>query len=148
MQNNLLCQPLDNITYNSIFIMIFEKRFKEECMKKEFLEEMKTELYTKKREVVEILASEYNSFQATNNIKGKDLVDLASNDLDKQILDFSSAMEVKTLNKINSAITRMKNECYGVCSSCGHLIGEARLKAMPYAVLCVGCKTKRERAKR
>lgn len=117
-------------------------------MKKEFLEEMKSELINKKREVVEILASEYNSFQATNNIKGRDLVDLASNDLDKQILDVSSALEVNTLNKINSAITRMENGCYGICSACGKSIGENRLKAMPYAVLCVECKSKKEKGRR
>lgn len=114
-------------------------------MKKEFIDEMRSELIIKKKEVVDILASEYNSFQATNNIKGRDLVDLASNDLEKQILDVSSALEVNTLNKINSAITRMENGCYGICASCGCSIGESRLKAMPYAVLCVDCKSKKEK---
>jgi DnaK suppressor protein len=116
-------------------------------MKKEFLDEMKSVLQAKKKEVVEILESEYNSFKAANNSSGKDLVDLASNDFEKQILDVSSAMEVNTLNKINSAITRMENGVYGVCAQCGHLIGEERLKAMPYAVMCVTCKTKKERHK-
>lgn len=110
-----------------------------------FLEEMKIMLDSKKKDVVELLASEFASFQATNSNNGKDLVDLASNDYDKQILDVSSAIEVQTLNKINAAITRMKNGHYGICAQCGHSIGEERLKAMPYAVLCVKCKTKRER---
>lgn len=114
-------------------------------MTESFLKEMREKLDDKKRDVVELLASEYTSFQATNNNKGKDLVDLASNDFDKQILDVSSALEVKTLNKINAAITRMQNGHYGMCAQCGHSIGEERLKAMPYAVLCVDCKTKRER---
>ena len=114
-------------------------------MTEKFLKEMKSRLDNKKRDVAELLASEYNAFQATNNIKGKDLVDLASNDFDKQILDVSSAIEVKTLNKVNAAITRMKNGCYGICASCGHSIDEERLRAMPYAVLCVKCKAKRER---
>ena len=57
----------------------------------------------------------------------------------------SSALEVKTLNKINSAITRMKNGHYGICAQCSQSIGEERLKAMPYAVVCVKCKTKNER---
>lgn len=114
-------------------------------MTESFLEEMKIKLYNKKKDVVDLLASEYTAFQATNNNNGRDLVDLASNDFDKQILDVSSALEVKTLNKINSAITRMKNGCYGICAQCGHTIGEERLKAMPYAVMCVECKTKKER---
>ena len=114
-------------------------------MTDKFLKEMRGELNRKKKDVVELLASEYSAFQATNNIKGKDLVDLASNDFDKQILDVSSAIEVKTLNKINAAITRMKNGRYGMCASCGHTIDENRLVAMPYAVLCVSCKAKRER---
>lgn len=114
-------------------------------MTESFLAEMRAQLDTKKKDVVDLLASEFNSYQATNNIKGKDLVDLASNDFDKQILDVSSALEVKTLNKINSAVTRMKNGNYGICAQCGQTINEARLKAMPYAVLCLTCKTKRER---
>lgn len=114
-------------------------------MTESFLEEMRETLYLKKKDVVELLASEYNAFQSTNNSKGRDLVDLASNDFDKQILDVSSALEVKTLNKINAAITRMKNGHYGVCAQCANTISEDRLKAMPYAVLCVDCKTKRER---
>ena len=114
-------------------------------MTESFLEEMRVTLDSRKKDVVELLASEYTAFQATNSNKGKDLVDLASNDFDKQILDVSSALEVKTLNKINAAITRMKNGHYGQCAQCGENIGEDRLKAMPYAVLCVKCKTKRER---
>lgn len=116
-------------------------------MTESFLEEMKAILHSKKKDVVELLESEYTAFQATNTNgnKGRDLVDLASNDFDKQILDVSSALEVKTLNKINAAITRMQNGHYGYCAQCGHSIGEERLKAMPYAVLCVTCKTKNER---
>ena len=116
-------------------------------MTESFLAEMRAELDTKKRDVVELLASELNSFKATNSNKGKDLVDLASNDFDKQILDVSSALEVQTLNKINSAITRMNNGHYGICAQCGQSIGENRLKAMPYAVLCLDCKAKKERFK-
>ncbi len=140
------CQPLDFSADNSIFNMIFiKKAYRGIKMTESFLEKMRIKLDTKKRAVVELLASEYDSFQATNSNKGKDLVDLASNDFDKQILDVSSALEVKTLNKINAAITRMKNGHYGVCAQCSLLISEDRLKAMPYAVLCVNCKTKRER---
>lgn len=114
-------------------------------MTEKFLKEMRAKLDSKKRDVAALLASEYNSFQATYSAKGKDLVDLASNDFDKQILDASSALEVKTLNKINGAITRMNNGQYGMCAQCGQSIGQERLEAMPYAVLCVDCKTKRER---
>ncbi|WP_187759667.1 TraR/DksA family transcriptional regulator [Thiospirochaeta perfilievii] len=114
-------------------------------MTESFLEEMRVQLDSRKKDVVELLASEFNAFQATNSNKGRDLVDLASNDFDKQILDVSSALEVKTLNKINAAITRMKNGHYGICAQCGHTIAQDRLKAMPYAVLCVKCKTQRER---
>lgn len=128
-----------------VYLTVIYKKYEGRTMTESFLEEMRVRLDSKKKDVVELLASEYTAFQATNNIKGKDLVDLASNDFDKQILDVSSALEVKTLNKINAAITRMKNGHYGVCAQCAHTIGEERLKAMPYAVLCVKCKTKRER---
>ncbi len=43
------------------------------------------------------------------------------------------------------AIERMDAGTYGVCDSCGHAIGKARLQAYPRALLCVVCKQREER---
>jgi len=43
------------------------------------------------------------------------------------------------------AIGRIDQGTYGVCESCGHAIGKARLQAFPRATLCVTCKQREER---
>ena len=41
------------------------------------------------------------------------------------------------LGKIEKALSRMDEGTYGVCERCGKPIEKARLKALPYANLCI-----------
>jgi DnaK suppressor protein len=41
------------------------------------------------------------------------------------------------LQKIEKALTRMDEGTYGTCERCGKPIEKARLKALPYANLCI-----------
>jgi DnaK suppressor protein len=41
------------------------------------------------------------------------------------------------LSKIDRALTRMDEGVYGICARCGKPIEKARLKALPYADLCI-----------
>jgi DnaK suppressor protein len=41
------------------------------------------------------------------------------------------------LGKIDRALNRMDEGTYGTCSRCGRPIEKARLKALPYADLCI-----------
>jgi RNA polymerase-binding protein DksA len=41
------------------------------------------------------------------------------------------------LGKIDRALTRLGEGTFGVCSRCGKRIEKARLKALPYADLCI-----------
>ncbi len=43
------------------------------------------------------------------------------------------------LGEVNKALARLDAGQYGTCSSCGKPIGETRLKAVPYASLCMNC---------
>jgi DnaK suppressor protein len=52
--------------------------------------------------------------------------------------DLSIENNVRDLmGKINRALGRMDNGTYGICSRCGKPIEKARLKALPYADLCI-----------
>jgi DnaK suppressor protein len=44
-----------------------------------------------------------------------------------------------TLQQINQALARMKAGTYGLCQRCHQEIDFARLKAIPYATLCMSC---------
>ena len=49
--------------------------------------------------------------------------------------------ERKLIKKINQTLTRIEEEDYGYCDSCGIEIGIRRLEARPTATLCIDCKT-------
>jgi DnaK suppressor protein len=53
-------------------------------------------------------------------------------------LDLSIDNNVRDLmGKIDRALARMGGSTYGICSRCGKPIEKARLKALPYADLCI-----------
>ncbi|MFK0569508.1 RNA polymerase-binding protein DksA [Endozoicomonas sp.] len=49
--------------------------------------------------------------------------------------------ERKLIRKIDSTLTRIEEDDYGFCDSCGVEIGIRRLEARPTATLCIDCKT-------
>ncbi|NCF65631.1 MAG: TraR/DksA family transcriptional regulator [Anaerolineaceae bacterium] len=55
------------------------------------------------------------------------------------------AMEREQLEQVESALQRLDNGTYGLCSECSELIPTERLEILPYATLCVRCQTQHER---
>jgi len=52
------------------------------------------------------------------------------------------------IGKIRQSLRDIDEGDYGVCQSCGELIGIARLKARPVARHCIDCKTAMEKRER
>lgn len=48
------------------------------------------------------------------------------------------------LRWVDRALTKMDLGTYGVCERCGNPIAIERLEALPWAILCIGCKQKGE----
>jgi DnaK suppressor protein len=62
-----------------------------------------------------------------------------------QEMDFAlMEMKAQTLSRIDEALQRIDQGTYGTCAECGQDISEARLKALPFAVLCVECQAREE----
>jgi RNA polymerase-binding protein DksA len=60
--------------------------------------------------------------------------------------DLSLSENVKDLLKrVNEALDHIEDGTYGTCDVCGERIQEERLKALPYANLCIKCKQKEEK---
>ncbi len=49
------------------------------------------------------------------------------------------------LDRVDRALGRIAEATYGTCETCGRSIEAARLKALPYATLCISCKREEER---
>jgi DnaK suppressor protein len=61
--------------------------------------------------------------------------------------DLSLSNNIKDLiEKIDRALGRIEEGSYGLCERCGRPIEKARLKALPYATLCIKDKQAEERA--
>ena len=68
-----------------------------------------------------------------------DLADTAT-ELRNQEFNYSvSEKERAELAGIDEALVRIEEGVYGDCEECGAKIGEARLKAIPWAPLCIAC---------
>ncbi|MGH9114098.1 MAG: TraR/DksA family transcriptional regulator [Acidimicrobiales bacterium] len=52
-----------------------------------------------------------------------------------------SAQARAAIEQIDEAITKVHDGGYGRCESCGNVIPKERLRALPYAALCVKCKS-------
>jgi DnaK suppressor protein len=61
--------------------------------------------------------------------------------------DLSLSNNIKDLTeKIEHALERIEHGDYGLCERCGKPIEKARIKALPYATLCIKDKKAEERA--
>ena len=52
-----------------------------------------------------------------------------------------SAQARSAVEEIDRALAKIEAGTYGTCEQCGQPIPKARLKALPYATLCVACKS-------
>jgi RNA polymerase-binding transcription factor DksA len=52
-----------------------------------------------------------------------------------------SAQALSTIEEIDIALRFIETKMYGACESCGQPIPKTRLRALPYARLCVSCKS-------
>jgi DnaK suppressor protein len=64
-------------------------------------------------------------------------------------IDYMSAVSAEagsaTINEVHRALQKLHEGTYGVCEACGKPIKKRRLKARPFAILCIGCKEREER---
>ena len=74
----------------------------------------------------------------------KDVVDAASDELDKAFVMRIRDRELKLIKKIDEALKRIEDGSYGICEECGCDIEEKRLSARPVATMCIACKEEQE----
>jgi RNA polymerase-binding transcription factor DksA len=110
---------------------------------------MKQKLLDEKAEILKHLMSEDEDFrEIVEHDDGKDLVDVASSDIDKKLLDTLGSQEMKRLRLIESALARIENGNYGICMKSGKVIPRERLEAIPYALYRVEYQNEIERRNR
>ncbi len=61
--------------------------------------------------------------------------------VDREIDLYLSGQASATVVEIDRALQKIEDGVYGTCEQCGDTIPDARLQALPYAALCVTCKS-------
>jgi DnaK suppressor protein len=75
------------------------------------------------------------------------MADQGTDNFDREFALNLVSSEQDILYEIDDALRRIDMGNYGVCEACGKAIEKARLHAMPFTKMCIGCKSEAERGK-
>jgi len=115
----------------------------------DFVLKMEKSLGDLKREIIANLLTSNEDFkEIVEAMDPKDLADVASDDMDRKMIEAIGAQEIKRLRMIESALARIQQGKYGICIKCSKKIPMERLEAIPYALMCIECKTAEEKRNR
>jgi RNA polymerase-binding protein DksA len=115
----------------------------------DFIARMEKTLTELKREIISNLVVSNDDFkEIVEAMEPKDIADVASDAIDRKMIEAIGSQELKRLRMIDSALTRIQQGKYGLCIKCGKKIPHERLEAIPYALMCIECKTAEEKRNR
>lgn len=103
----------------------------------------KTFLLTQKSSILN-KTSQFKSEQAIERNHIPEEAEAASHDLSNTLSIHLHERDRMILFQIDRALGKLEDGTYGQCESCGERIGVGRLKASPFATLCIGCKEEQE----
>jgi len=73
------------------------------------------------------------------------MADMSADAYEREVSMNIVSSEQEVLYQIDDALKRMDEGAYGVCQQCNKPITMSRLKAVPYASLCIKCQRDKER---
>ncbi|HEX9779790.1 MAG TPA: TraR/DksA C4-type zinc finger protein [bacterium] len=72
------------------------------------------------------------------------MADMATDTHERELSMNVASNERELLYQIDDALKRIDDGSYGVCQACGKAITMSRLKAVPYALMCIECQRVKE----
>lgn len=75
------------------------------------------------------------------------MADVATDTYDREFSLGLASNERKFLYELDDALKKIEEGTFGICEDCKLLIFKTRLRAVPYARLCVKCQEKKEKNK-
>jgi DnaK suppressor protein len=115
-----------------------------EALTKAEVEELRASLLREQQELQSQLAElEATSFAGTqSDYSGETALDEEYADSGTATFERERDLSVENnvrdlLDKIDKALSRMDEGTFGICERCGRPIEKARIKALPYASLCI-----------
>ena len=78
-------------------------------------------------------------------VRAADVIDALQLSQERSLAIESLDLETHLLRQVDVALARMDEGTYGTCLHCEDQIPEKRLRALPWAILCLGCQERHER---
>ena len=72
------------------------------------------------------------------------MADMAADTYERELSVNLVSSEQQVLYQIDDALKRIDEGAYGICQQCNKVITISRLKAVPYASLCIDCQRAKE----
>lgn len=113
-------------------------------LRKNELLEIKEILVKMKQEILQNLEERIKSNDLSEQREIGDIFDDADLEQSREFNLLLSTRERQKLDQIESALSKIDKGEYGYCEDCDETIPAGRLKVMPFATLCVKCKSERE----
>ena len=111
------------------------------------VEKFRQRLLAKRKELLSgVRGSTVKSLESTSE-EIQDIADQASSAYTKEFLLSIGDTERRMLKQVDEALHKIRQDTYGLCETCGEMISERRLEALPFARLCIACQEEEERAK-
>ncbi len=75
------------------------------------------------------------------------MADMAADTYEREVSMNIVSSEQELLYQVDDALKRLDDGSFGVCQQCSQPITMSRLKAVPYASLCIACQRTKEQQK-
>jgi DnaK suppressor protein len=132
-------------------------RERKDAVKKKFnkkeLNEFKKLILKRKEEILDDIKHisddtlKKSQKEASGDISGYTyhMADVATDTYDREFSLGLASNERKLLYELDDALKKIEEGKFGICEDCKSFITKSRLKAVPYARLCVKCQEKKEK---
>src|SRR3990167_2332581 len=114
-------------------------------MQKKELKQMESLLLVRKNILLREVEARVKKYRDANNGKLTDIAEIASSVSNGDLEMLVAEEDARELKQIDDALAKIRAGNYGICEQCGRAIKKARLKAIPFATLCVSCKEAEEK---
>src|SRR5213594_373896 len=111
-------------------------------MKKMDLNSFRTMLESK-RDAIMNSSGKKTHWDEIENTRHGDFIDQATDDNEVHVNIKLRQTDAKLLRAIETAIARIENGNFGICTMCEQEISLARLYAVPWTSVCIACKEKK-----
>ena len=116
-------------------------------MRKSEVSFFKDLLENRKSQIMKNIRATQKEFEDLTDSEINDEIDMASISINQEMKQISTKQQEIELSEINSALVKLSIKKYGWCELCKDEINFQRLKALPYAKLCIKCQENKENKK-